>query len=264
MNVLSRDEQRLILNLMCRSNGISDIVEITGHSPNTVRRHLARFGEALIASFDRHVRGIAPSRIEVDEIWSYVHAKRECNVAHEDRKRPLPADYGAFYTWTALDPDSKLLLGFRIGDRGYKTGLAFLVDLSARITGRPLITSDAHGPYPDAITKAFGGEVDHVVLKKEFKKWYNPETREAGNVLSGLEKVPQNQTKVDLSLASTSLVERMNASIRNYVSRFTRSTYKFSKLLENHVHAQAVFVMYYISSPPILNRHDSCSIGETC
>jgi len=245
MNELSRAEQRLILSLMCRDNSIADIVEVTGHSPNTVRRHLARFGEAFLASHDRLVRGIAPKRVEVDEIWSYVYAKRERNVCREEGKRPPPADLGAFYTWTALDPDTRLFIGFLVGDRGYETGLAFFLDLNSRIVNRPLITTDGHNPYPDLVTRTFGNEADHVVLMKEFKKWYNPETGESGNKLTCLQKVPQNQTKADLSLASTSLVERLNGSIRNSISRFTRQTYKFSKRLQNHIHAQSIFTLYY-------------------
>lgn len=245
LNQLNRAEQRLILSLMCRDNSIADIVEVTGHSPNTIRRHLVRFGEALLASHDRLVRGISPRRIEVDEIWSYVYAKRERNVCREEGKRPPPPDLGAFYTWTALDPDTRLFLGFHVGDRGYDTGLAFFVDLNARLVKRPLITTDGHAPYPDIVTRTFGDDADHVVLLKEFKKWRNPETGETGNVLTSLTKVPQNQTKADLSLASTSLVERLNGSIRNSVSRFTRQTYKFSKRLQNHIHAQAIFAMYY-------------------
>ena len=246
MNQLSRPEQRAILSLMCRDNSIADIVEVTGHSPNTIRRHLARFGEALLASHDRLIRGIAPKRIEVDEIWSYVYAKRERNVCREEGKRPPPPDLGAFYTWTALDPDTRLFISYHIGDRGFNSCRTFLRDLKSRINVRPFITSDGHKPYPQLIDQVFKKTgADHVVLKKEFKKWWNPETGESGNVLTEIEKLPQNQTKVNLKLASTSLVERLNGTIRNSISRFTRQTYKFSKRLHNHIHAQAIFVMYY-------------------
>lgn len=245
MNVLSRDSQRMILTLMCRSNGISDIVEITGHSPTTVRRQLARFGEALTATHDRLVRGIAPARIELDELWSYVYAKRWKKVERKKRKRPLPLDVGHVYTWTALDPDSKLLISYHTGYRGNATGLSFMTDLNSRVVGRPLLSTDGYEAYPDLIQRTFGTEMDHVVMQKIFKSWRNPKTGEGEKYLVGLEKVAQNQSKVDVTLASTSLVERLNASIRNYTSRYTRQTYKFSKKLENHCHAFAVFVMYY-------------------
>jgi len=245
MNTLNRAEQRWILKLLCRDNSIADIVGVTGHSSNTVRRHLARFGEALLATHDKLVRNITPKRVEIDEIWSYVYAKRERNVCREEGKRPPPSDLGAFYTWTALDPDTRLFLGFLVGDRGYDTGLSFFLDLNSRIVNRPLITTDGHNPYPDLVTKTFGDDADHVVLMKEFKKWWNPDTGESGNKLTLLQKVPQRRTNVDLSLASTSLVERLNGSIRNSISRFTRQTYKFSKRLENHIHSQSIFLMYY-------------------
>jgi len=62
MNTLNRAEQRWILKLLCRDNSIADIVDVTGHSSNTVRRHLARFGEALLATHDKLVRNITPTR----------------------------------------------------------------------------------------------------------------------------------------------------------------------------------------------------------
>lgn len=245
MNVLSRKKQRLILNLMCRDNCIADIVDVTGHSPNTVRHYLTRFGEALLASHDRLVRGLAPKRLELDEIWSYVYAKRERNISHKEGHRAPPPDRGEYYTWTALDPDSKLLISWAVGSRGAKTGGMFMADLYIRITGNPLITTDGHLVYPALIKKIFGTTADHVAIEKDIESWWNPETGERGSRVKSMEKVLKTRSPVDLSLASTSLVERLNGSIRNHNSRFTRQTYKFSKRLQNHVHSQAIFTMYY-------------------
>ena len=44
---------------------------------------------------------------------------------------------------------------------------------------------------------------------------------------------------------STSLIERQNLSIRMGMRRFTRLTNAFSKKLENHEHAIALYFMYY-------------------
>lgn len=44
---------------------------------------------------------------------------------------------------------------------------------------------------------------------------------------------------------STSYVERSNLSIRMHTRRFTRLTNAFSKKLENHQHAVALFFMFY-------------------
>ncbi|MDE2072092.1 MAG: hypothetical protein KGJ81_01505 [Alphaproteobacteria bacterium] len=246
MNRLGRKQQRQILNLMCQGNGIAAIADITGCSTNTVRAYLAHFGEALTAAHDRLVRGMSPTRIEIDELWSYVYAKRERSLARENRKQPPPPDRGAFYTWVALDPDSKLFISWQVGDRSEKTGLPFLVDVNARIAPGPvLITTDGFKFYEQAIPRVFGPDGKHVVIEKNIESWRNPETGERGTRVISMKKVPKTRDKVNLSLASTSLVERLNGSIRNYISRFARQTYKFSKRLTNHVHAHAIFVMYY-------------------
>ena len=169
MNILTRKEQKLMLTLMCRGNGICDIVEITGHSPTTVRAHLARFGEALAATHDRLVRGVSPRRLELDELWSYVYAKREKNISTEVRKLAPPDERGEFYTWTALDPDSKLFITFHIGDRGEGTAVPFLQDLASRVLGQVLITTDGHPVYVNAIQEVFGDRADHVVIQKTIK-----------------------------------------------------------------------------------------------
>ena len=258
MNQLSRNDQRAILNLMCRGNGIADIADFTGHSTTTVRRHLELFGEALIASHDRLVRGIRPTRIEADELWSYVYAKREKNVSRAPRKRPAPLERGAFWTWVALDPDSKLMLSWHVGNRDEFTGLTFLADLYARVEGKVLITTDGLPFYKEGIRKIFGTTAKHVVVQKNIESWRNPETGERGTRVIEFTKKAQTRGRVNLELASTSLVERLNASIRNFSPRFTRQTYKFSKKLSNHIYAQAIFVMYY----NFVRKHDGLKGDE--
>lgn len=251
MNVLERDKQLLILKLICRDNGIADIAEITDCSTTTVRHYLAYFGEAFCAAHDRLVRVIKPTRIEADELWSYVYTKRERNLRKRDwnvsegpRRNFPPAERGAFFTWTALDPDSKLLISYHTGDRGFDTGLEFFKDLRSRVPGRPMITTDAYHAYPDLIERTFG-DVDHVMLQKRIKSWRDPRTGESGNKLISITKETRGYSKVDLRLASTSHVERMNATIRNFNTRFTRQGYKFSKRFANHLHAIAIGMFYY-------------------
>jgi hypothetical protein len=226
LNVLSRDAQRLVLKLMCRSSGIGDIAEVTGHSTTTIRRQLARFGEALAASHDRLVRGVKPARLELDEIWAFVYATRASRIRGGPGGRPPPADFGEFYTWTALDPDSKLFITYQTGNRDHQTGIEFSTDLASRVISRPMISTDGFRQYADLIQRAFGTNMDHVIMEKEFAGFFNPKTGENVRYLARLNKVPQNQSKAD-------------------VSRMTRRSYKFSKKLENHVHAFSVFVMYY-------------------
>jgi len=49
----------------------------------------------------------------------------------------------------------------------------------------------------------------------------------------------------DHSHVSTSYAERQNLTMRMPMRRFTRLTNGFSKKLENHAHALALYFMYY-------------------
>jgi hypothetical protein len=58
-------------------------------------------------------------------------------------------------------------------------------------------------------------------------------------------KIPQKSAAVDLALASTSRNERHNGTVRNFISRFQRFTYGFSKDLDNHRFAHAIYAFWY-------------------
>ncbi|HEX3945371.1 MAG TPA: hypothetical protein VHW69_14920 [Rhizomicrobium sp.] len=247
MNVLGRDEQLLILKMMCRDSGITDIEHVTGHAPRTIRRYLAYFGEALLSAHDRLVRELKlTTRVQVDEIWSYVFG-RSTRITRPDA---APRTAGDIYTWTAHDPDSKLFVTSLCGRRTSDVAISFLTDLQSRLPGRVLITSDASYAYPDAVEIAFGANADHVVIKKVLASMYDHETGDQRVTVLAMHKVTQGKAKVDVNLASTSLVERHHATMRSLVSRLTRRTFKFSKRLENHIHAHSIFSMYYNFARP--------------
>lgn len=252
MNRLSRDKRLLILKLVCRHGGINDIADVVGCSTTTVRAQIAQMGKGCAVIHDRTVRGISPTRIELDELWSYVYLKRESRLWKRDNDKELgprirqpPTERGPRYSWIAHDPDTKLIISCHTGNRAFNDALAFTVDLNNRVVNRPMISSDAHGVYPDAIQRAFGDGMDHVVMRKKFRTWFNPQTGEKGNYLIGIEKDLQGSSKIDITLATTAHVERLNSNIRNFNARFTRQSYRFSKKLENHLHGLAIFMAYY-------------------
>lgn len=252
MNVLPREQRVLILKLACRHNGVNDIVDITGCSPNTVRSQIVKMGRACASIHDCRVRGVTPARLELDELWSYIYIKRERNLWKRDndgqlgpRIRAIPAERGQRYTWVAFDPDSKMVISHHTGSRGFESAVDFMVDLNSRVVSRPLISTDAHRVYADAIQRSFGSDMDHVTLEKRFRSWFDPNTGEQGKVLVGMDKVANRTPKLSVELATTAHVERMNANIRNFNSRFTRQTYRFSKKLENHLSALAICITYY-------------------
>lgn len=241
MNRLTTQDRVAILNCLSEGMGVNATSRVTGKSKNTILKLLAEVGSACAQYQDRVMRGLRCNRLECDEIWSFVGAKAK-NVTEEH-----PEGYGDCYTFTAIDPDTKLMPCWLVGVRTPDCTYDFMADLASRVHGRVQITTDGWAPYVRAVEDTFHDRVDHAVLRKSYeggpsvvegRRRYSPATF----VKSSKECVCGNP---NLALASTSIVERSNLSLRMGTRRFTRLTNAFSKKLVNHMHAVSFYFMVY-------------------
>lgn len=243
MNKLSIQDRVQILNCLSEGVGINAAARMTGKSKNTVLKLLADVGEACAAYQDRVMRDLQVDKIQVDEIWSFIGAK-EKNVRKNDESH---ADFGDCYTFTAIDPVSKLMPCWLVGTRSAECTDDFLHDLASRMGKRIQLTSDGFGAYPNAVFDAFGYKVDYGILyktyanegmAKEAKRRYSPAPMVSSEKHSAIGNPDEKHI-------STSHVERANLSMRMGMRRFTRLTNAFSKKLENHMHAVSFYFMVY-------------------
>jgi IS1 family transposase len=128
------------------------------------------------------------------------------------KDKNVPADkrgtfgFGDVWTWTGIDADSKLIISYLIGTRKASAALEFMKDLASRIANKFQLTTDGYRMYADAVEKCFGGDIDYAMLIKIFgTSGDSPEFRYS----------------------------------------FTRLTNGFSKKIENHGHAVALYFMHY-------------------
>ena len=76
---------------------------------------------------------------------------------------------GDFWTFVAIDADSRLVPAFKVGKRDILTAQAFLSDLAPRLLNRVQISSDKLHAFVEAIDLAFGADVDYGQIVKFYE-----------------------------------------------------------------------------------------------
>jgi len=245
MNRLSTAERATIIRALVEGNSLRSTSRMTGFARNTIGTLLVEIGRAASEYQDRVLRNLGSSRIECDEIWSFVYSK-ERNVPPEHEGE---FGYGDVWTWVAIDPDTKLVPTWLVGERGAADCTAFLTDLASRLRYRVQITTDGHGPYIPAMEAAFGSAVDFAQLIKFYGTDPNEDRKFSPPVVLS-EEVRIVQGDPDPGQISTSYVERQNLTMSMGMRRFTRLTNGFSKKVENHAAMVALHYLYYNFARP--------------
>ena len=243
MNRLSVAVRVQVLSALVEGNSIRGTCRMVGVDKKTVLRLLADVGDACDAYMDDTVKGLQSQRIQCDEIWSFCHAK-ERNLPVEMRG----ADgVGDLWTWTALDPDTKLIVTWHLGKRLRGDADLFVRDLAARVDSeRVQITTDGFGAYAESIQRYFHHRADHGSEVKDYGLLDSDSTERKYSpmVVKSVQRtaiwgVP------DPAHITTAHVERQNLTMRMSMRRFTRLTNGFSKKAENLQRALALNFMYY-------------------
>jgi IS1 family transposase len=258
MNRLDVATRKQIVAALVEGNSIRATCRMTGAAKGTVLKLLNDLGEACDEYQDKAIRNLSVRLVQCDEIWSFCYCKDKTLKGAV----AAPDGAGSAWTWTAIDPESKLILTWYVGDREAISANRFMLDLASRIDGHVQLTTDGLKAYQWAIGLAFeNGTVDYGRLIKLFGGMIEGKSsggRYSPAVCTGVkyEAVIGNP---EMDEICTSHVERQNLTMRMSMRRFTRLTNGHSKKIENHEHAIALHFMHY----NFCRAHETLKQGRT-
>jgi IS1 family transposase len=206
----------------------------------TVARLALRVGMGCMELHDRIMVGVRAERLELDEAWSFVGKKQKNVLRHEINAK------GDQYVFIGMAGTQKAIISWGVGKRNTESTMDFLHDLRSRVIGQPEISTDGFHPYRLAIRDAFGDSASHGVIVKTYSVTHLVKEAQGRYSPAAVVAVEHQVVSGDPDqYVSTSYVERQNLSLRMGSRRFTRLTNGFSKKLDNHVAAVALYVAHY-------------------
>ena len=87
MNRLPLARRSQVINCLVEGNSIRSTERMTDTHSDTIMRLLVQVGDGCARIMDERMRALPCQRIQVDEIWSYVHKKQRWVTPEDDRSR---------------------------------------------------------------------------------------------------------------------------------------------------------------------------------
>jgi IS1 family transposase len=246
-NHLKAKRQEEIIHLLVEGNSCRSISRLTGAHLETILRHLVMVGQGCKQLLHQRLRNLDLRHIQADEIWTFC-TKKQGTLSDAEKLNPHMGDQ---YLFVALDTDTKLVVTFALGKRTRKTTDVFLKDLARRIVlpelahegDKPQLSTDAFGPYREAVDLIFADKIDYGQIVKIYHPSEQPGRYGPPDVVATKRK--DIRGIADLWKICTSHIERNNLTIRTFLKRFTRLSLGFSKKRANLWAAICLHVAHY-------------------
>ena len=145
-----------VLACLAEGLGIRGTARVFEIDPNTVLQWLVEGAEPLQAFSAYYLHDLPLQQVQLDELYAVLSAVRDGNVSVAEAIERLSRS--PHWVWTAIEPESKLLLSVQVGDRTLAMAQAVLHHIAQLLAPGcvPLLLSDGTPNYLIAIVTHFG------------------------------------------------------------------------------------------------------------
>jgi IS1 family transposase/transposase-like protein len=240
----SPEEQVIMaLKMLLVKVALSDIGFVLGVTEETVLEWLRRAAQQAHEINAHLLRDLPVTQVQLDEMWSFIRRKH-AQQAGSDGESLEGSEDGRQWVWISFAPEFRLILAAIVGPRTFTSALQLIQMTAAVVLGVPCFFSDGFSCYLSALI-----EVYHTV--KTFPRTGKPgrpkqpvnephpelvygqviKKKRQGRLQELVYRVccgPQRLEELGLSI-STSLIERLNLTLRHALAPLVRKSWSFCK-----------------------------------
>ena len=254
-----------VIACLAEGLGIRGTARVFEIDPNTVLQWLVEAAEQLKAFAGYFLRELHLTQIQLDELYAVISTVRDGDMSAATAMERLSRS--PHWVWTAIGPESKLLLSVQVGERTLAMAQGVLHHITQLLASGcvPLFLSDGYAHYLTAIVTHFGHWVQpprrQLTGPAPMPRWMPlPALRYAQVVKTTRRRrlvavkhriVFGTKAAVDQVLAAcdwqinTSFVERLNLSLRQRVAAIGRRSATPCKREEGLDQQLALFHVYH-------------------
>jgi hypothetical protein len=145
-----------VITCLAEGLGIRGTARVFEVDPNTVLQWLVEAAEQLHAFSAYFLRELHLNQVQLDELYAVLSAVRDGELSEDEAIEGL--SHSSDWVWTAIDPESKLMVSAQVGERSPAMAQAVLHQIVHLLAPDcvPLFLSDGNPNYLPAIVAHLG------------------------------------------------------------------------------------------------------------
>jgi IS1 family transposase len=254
-----------VIACLAEGLGIRGTARVFAVDPNTVLGWLVEAAEQLRAFSAYFLHDLHLRQVQLDELYAVLSALKTGEISEDEAIDRL--ERSPHWVWTAMDPESKLLLAIDVGERTLAMAQRVVHHVAQLLAPdcAPLFVTDGFREYLTALLTHYGQWVQppprHATGPRPKPRWMPlPQllyaqvvktTRRRRLIAVTHRVVFGMQATVDRVLGAcgwqinTSFIERLNLSLRQHVAAIGRRTSTLCKGEDGLRQQLAVYHVYY-------------------
>jgi transposase-like protein len=233
----------LVLKLLLCKVELTALSFALGVTEGTVLEWLRRAAEKAEEINQHLLREVNVTQVQLDELWNFI-ARKQATAAAPDGESPDESADGRQWVWVSFAPEFRLLLATYVGPRTFQSALHLIQMTAAVVRGVPCFFSDGLSSYGTALVAVYHqikefartgkrGRPRKPVLEPHPELVYAQlvKKKKRGRLHSLNECICWGAARLAAlgHKVSTSLIERLNLTLRHALAPLTRKCWGFCK-----------------------------------